>query len=163
MFLPPPSRKKKSKRLRPSPTIGFLIFVLNLSKNLYRVHPLRLSIFLALHYEALMARNIMSNQSDMQDKCCGDCYGIHPIRSQYQDGSPCSPPQKRCVINVASLFQLYGMLYIDNHSVLSSHQTNNHNKNTTPTVPKSGWGSKHMFSRFWKESNLESAFGRLMK
>ena len=24
-----------------------------------------------------MARNMMSNNTDMQDKYCGDCYGIH--------------------------------------------------------------------------------------
>ena len=26
----------------------------------------------------------MSNHTDMQDKYCGDCYGIHPIQSQYK-------------------------------------------------------------------------------
>ena len=30
-----------------------------------------------------MARNMMSNHTDMQDKYCGDCYDIHPIQSQY--------------------------------------------------------------------------------
>ena len=32
-------------------------------------------------HEALMARNMMSNNTDMQDKYCGDCYDIHPIQS----------------------------------------------------------------------------------
>ena len=31
-----------------------------------------------------MARNVMSNHTDMQDKYNGDCYDIHPIRSQYK-------------------------------------------------------------------------------
>ena len=30
-----------------------------------------------------MARNMMSNHTDMQDKYCGHCYDIHPIQSQY--------------------------------------------------------------------------------
>ena len=33
--------------------------------------------------EALMARNMMSDHTDMQDKYCGDCCDIHPIQSQY--------------------------------------------------------------------------------
>ena len=37
----------------------------------------------ALEHEARMARNMMSNSTDMQDMCCGDCYDIHLIRSQY--------------------------------------------------------------------------------
>ena len=27
---------------------------------------------------------MMSNHTDMQDKCCGDCYGIHLIQIQYK-------------------------------------------------------------------------------
>ena len=38
----------------------------------------------ARKHEALMARNMMSNHTDMQDKYCGDCYDIHPIQSQYK-------------------------------------------------------------------------------
>ena len=38
----------------------------------------------AREHEALMARNMMSNHTDMQDKYCGDCYDIHPIQSQYK-------------------------------------------------------------------------------
>ena len=34
-------------------------------------------------HEALMAGNMMSNHTDMQDKDCGDCYDIHPIESQH--------------------------------------------------------------------------------
>ena len=37
----------------------------------------------AREHEALMARNLMSNHTDMQDKYCGDCYEIHAIQSQY--------------------------------------------------------------------------------
>ena len=32
---------------------------------------------------SLMARNTMSNHTDMQSKYCSDCYDIHPIQSQY--------------------------------------------------------------------------------
>ena len=38
---------------------------------------------IAREHEALMARNMMSNHADMQDKYCGDCYDTHPIQSQY--------------------------------------------------------------------------------
>ena len=38
---------------------------------------------MAREHEALMARNMMSNHTDMQDKYCGDCYDTHPIQSQY--------------------------------------------------------------------------------
>ena len=31
-----------------------------------------------------MARNMMSNHTDMQDKYCGHCYDIHHIQSQYK-------------------------------------------------------------------------------
>ena len=31
-----------------------------------------------------MARNMMSNHTDMHDKYCGDCYDIHLIQSQYK-------------------------------------------------------------------------------
>ena len=31
----------------------------------------------------MMARNIMSNHTDMQDKYCGHCYDIHPIQNHY--------------------------------------------------------------------------------
>ena len=37
----------------------------------------------AREHEVLMARNTMSNHTDMQDKYCGNCYDIHPIQSQY--------------------------------------------------------------------------------
>ena len=37
----------------------------------------------AREHEVLMARNMMSNHTDMQDKYCGDCYDIDPIQSQY--------------------------------------------------------------------------------
>ena len=39
---------------------------------------------MARQHEALMARNMKSNRSDMQDKYCGDCYDIHRIKSQYK-------------------------------------------------------------------------------
>ena len=32
----------------------------------------------------MMSRNMMSNHTDMQDKYCGHCYDIDPIRSQYK-------------------------------------------------------------------------------
>ena len=38
----------------------------------------------ARDHEVLMARNMMSNHTDMQDKYCGDCYDINPIQSQYK-------------------------------------------------------------------------------
>ena len=38
----------------------------------------------AREHEAPMARNMMSNHTDMQDKYCGDCYDIHRIQSQYK-------------------------------------------------------------------------------
>ena len=31
-----------------------------------------------------MARNMMSNHTDMQDKYCGHCYDIHYIQNQYK-------------------------------------------------------------------------------
>ena len=31
-----------------------------------------------------MARNMMRNHSDMQDKYCGRCSDIHPMQSQYK-------------------------------------------------------------------------------
>ena len=31
-----------------------------------------------------MAQNMMSNHTDMQDKYCGRCYGIHPIQGHYK-------------------------------------------------------------------------------
>ena len=37
-----------------------------------------------------MARNMMSNHIDMQDKYCGHCYDIHPIQSPYEGN------HKRC-------------------------------------------------------------------
>ena len=37
----------------------------------------------AREYEVRMARKMMSNHTDMQEKYCGDCYDIHPIQSQY--------------------------------------------------------------------------------
>ena len=38
----------------------------------------------AREHEARLARNMMSNHTDMQDKYCGHCYDIHPILSQYK-------------------------------------------------------------------------------
>ena len=38
----------------------------------------------AREHEARMARNMMSNHTDMQDKYCGHYYDIHPIQSQYK-------------------------------------------------------------------------------
>ena len=38
----------------------------------------------ARKHESLMARNMMSNHTDMQDKYCGDSYDIHLIQSQYK-------------------------------------------------------------------------------
>ena len=35
----------------------------------------------AVEHAALIARNIGSNHADMQDKYCGESYGIHPIQS----------------------------------------------------------------------------------
>ena len=32
----------------------------------------------------MMARNMMSNHTDMQDRYCGQCYNIHPIQSLYK-------------------------------------------------------------------------------
>ena len=49
----------------------------------------------AREHEALMARNIMSNHPDMQDKHCGDCYSIHPIQSQCTKVSACGRHLKR--------------------------------------------------------------------
>ena len=40
-------------------------------------------------HEARLARNTMSNHTDMQDKYCGHCYGIHPIQSQYTKVAAC--------------------------------------------------------------------------
>ena len=34
-------------------------------------------------HEARLARNTMSNHTDMQDKYCGHCYDIYPRQSQY--------------------------------------------------------------------------------
>ena len=50
-------------------------------------HKINFSILIARtarEREALMARNMMSNHTDMQDQYCGDCYEIHPIQSQYK-------------------------------------------------------------------------------
>ena len=49
----------------------------------------------AREHEALMARNMMSNHTDMQDKYCGDCYDIHPIQSQYTKVAACGRHHKR--------------------------------------------------------------------
>ena len=49
----------------------------------------------ARKHEALMARNMMSNHTDMQDKYCGDCYDIHPIQSQYTKVAACGRHHKR--------------------------------------------------------------------
>ena len=40
-------------------------------------------------HEALMERNMVSNDTDMQDKYCGDFYDIHPIQSQYNGRHLC--------------------------------------------------------------------------
>ena len=45
--------------------------------------------------EALTARNIMTNHTDMQDKYCGDCYNIHPIQCQYTKVAACGRHHKR--------------------------------------------------------------------
>ena len=37
-----------------------------------------------MEYDLLMARSMLSNHTDMQDKYCGDCYDIHPIQSQHK-------------------------------------------------------------------------------
>ena len=42
-----------------------------------------------------MARNMMSNHTDMQDKYCGNCYDIHPIQSQYTKVAACGRHHKR--------------------------------------------------------------------
>ena len=42
-----------------------------------------------------MARNMMSNHTDMQDKYCGHCYDIHPIQSQYTKVAACGRHHKR--------------------------------------------------------------------
>ena len=42
-----------------------------------------------------MARNMMSNHTDMQDKYCGHCYNIHPIESQYTKVAACGRHHKR--------------------------------------------------------------------
>ena len=39
----------------------------------------------AREHEALMARNMMSNHTDMQDKYCGHRYDIHYIQSQNEE------------------------------------------------------------------------------
>ena len=49
----------------------------------------------AREHEALMARNMMSNHTDMQDKYCGHSNDINPIQSQYNGGGRWPPPQKR--------------------------------------------------------------------
>ena len=36
----------------------------------------------AREHEVLMAQNMTSSYTDVQDKYCGHCYDIHPIRSQ---------------------------------------------------------------------------------
>ena len=33
----------------------------------------------------MMARNMMSNHTDVQDKYCGHCYDFHPVQSQYKE------------------------------------------------------------------------------
>ena len=40
--------------------------------------------FLFQSYKARIARNMMSNHTEMQDKYSGDCYDIHPNQSQYE-------------------------------------------------------------------------------
>ena len=42
-----------------------------------------------------MARNMMSNHTDMQDKYCGDCYDIHSIQSQYTKVAACGRHHRR--------------------------------------------------------------------
>ena len=38
---------------------------------------------MAREHEDIMARNMMSKHTDMQDKYCGHCYDIHPIQREY--------------------------------------------------------------------------------
>ena len=38
----------------------------------------------AMAHEVPIARNMMSNHTDMQDKYCGDCYAMHLIQSKYK-------------------------------------------------------------------------------
>ena len=38
----------------------------------------------AREHDVIMARNMMSNRTDMQDRYCGDCCDIHPTQSQYK-------------------------------------------------------------------------------
>ena len=39
---------------------------------------------MAREHEARLARNMISNRTDMYDNHCGDCYDIHTIQSQYK-------------------------------------------------------------------------------
>ena len=39
---------------------------------------------MAREHEARLARNMISNHTDMYDNYCGDCYDIHTIQSQYK-------------------------------------------------------------------------------
>ena len=39
---------------------------------------------MAREHEVIMARNMMSNHTDMQDKYCGHSNNINPIQSQYK-------------------------------------------------------------------------------
>ena len=59
--------------------------------------PLRASAYCpnGEEHEALMAKNMMSNHTDMQEKCCGDCYDIHPIQTQYTKMAACGRHHKR--------------------------------------------------------------------
>ena len=50
---------------------------------------------MAKEHEAQMARNMMSNHTDMQDKYCGDCYDIHPIQSLYTKMPACGRQHKK--------------------------------------------------------------------
>ena len=50
----------------------------------------------AREHEALMAKNMMSNHTDMQDRYCGDCYDIHPIQVQSTKVAAVGRHNKRC-------------------------------------------------------------------
>ena len=49
----------------------------------------------AMEHAAQMARNMLSNHTDMKDKYCGDCYDIHPIQSQHTKVAFCGRHHNR--------------------------------------------------------------------
>ena len=46
-------------------------------------------------HEARLARNMISNHTDIYDYYCGDCYDIRPIQSQYTKEAPVGRHHKR--------------------------------------------------------------------